>query len=344
MATDEILSKYRQMFTPHPMPRVPRDLKDKRPAAPLLFSTASYEAREQFETYRSHVSSFLQVQPPQHARPADGFLAELLNVNLGKLILVSGHIAASTKLSLPRSARRSPVDHWWLTRARSGETWLEAGDRRIHARPGDIYLFSPDQDFRSRTTDYDILSLILPRAAFAPVADTLDRLSGTILAGNLAALLGDHLTSLETRIAGMSPEEIAAAGQATLEMIIACVHPSRDRVQEAATAIEAALFERARAYIQVNLGNPALSPEHLMQALRVSRSNLYRAFERVGGVSRYIQLSRLLAARDALSVESERRVQEIAYDYGFPLSSDFTRAFRREFGMTPREMREQQRR
>ena len=203
MATDEILSKYRQMFTPHPMPRVPRDLKDKRPAAPLLFSTASYEAREQFETYRSHVSSFLQVQPPQHARPADGFLAELLNVNLGKLILVSGHIAASTKVSLPRSARRSPVDHWWLTRARSGETWLEAGDRRIHARPGDIYLFSPDQDFRSRTTDYDILSLILPRAAFAPVADTLDRLSGTILAGNLAALLGDHLTSLETPLSAV---------------------------------------------------------------------------------------------------------------------------------------------
>jgi AraC-like DNA-binding protein len=103
------------------------------------------------------------------------------------------------------------------------------------------------------------------------------------------------------------------------------------------------LFERARLYIQNYLGESDLTPERVAQQLRVSRSNLYRTFEHVGGVARFIQQKRLRAAHAELVARPDRQVQEIAYRYGFKLASDFTRAYRREFGMSPREARERAR-
>jgi AraC-like DNA-binding protein len=80
------------------------------------------------------------------------------------------------------------------------------------------------------------------------------------------------------------------------------------------------------------------------RGLRISRSNLYRAFESVGGVARYVLRKRLHAAHAELIGTIDRQVQEIAYHHGFKLASDFARAFRREFGISPRQARERARR
>jgi AraC-like DNA-binding protein len=325
MADEDIVSQYRQVLASVPLPRTPRDFNDKRPSAARLFSTNLYERREQFAVYRSRCSSMWEAELPAGVSAAAGFPAEYMTCNLGEIILNSGWVSPHTRTRLSGRSRRSPLDHWWLVRSRSGEAWFEAGDRQIHA------------------SNYDALSLALPRAAFAAVADRLDTLCMTILAGNLTGLLADHLSSLERRLAGMSAEEIVAAGGATVEMISAYVQPSPDRLHEARPAIEAVLFERARAYIEADLGNPELTPELLMQTLCVSRSNLYRTFEHVGGISRFIQRCRLLAARDALVAGRGGRVQDLAYRYGFTRGSDFARAFRREFGMSPREIRDVER-
>ncbi|WP_442920266.1 helix-turn-helix domain-containing protein [Mesorhizobium sp. WSM4935] len=90
----------------------------------------------------------------------------------------------------------------------------------------------------------------------------------------------------------------------------------------------------------MHLSDRELTLELLMKELGMSRSRLYRAFHHAGGVARYIQRRRFLAARAALLRESHHRIHEIAYRYGFPLASDFTRAFRREFGYSPSEARD----
>ena len=339
MEGNSITSKHWEILDRGPLPRSPRQLDDKNPAVASVVSTAAYAPREQFDVWRGRVSSLWDVSLPLEASVAGGFAAEYMTCPMGEIILNSGRCPAHSMHRLPVSSRRSPIDHWWLIRATAGEAWIETGERQMHARPGDMYLISLDQDFRGRFADSDVLTVALPRDAFRSVAATLDSMCNTALSGNLAGLLADHLSNLETRVAGMSPEELVEAGRATVNMTAACIQPSRDRLHEARGTIEAVLFEQARSYIQLHLSNPGLTPEHLEQALRVSRSNLYRAFRHVGGVSHYIQRCRLLAAHDALSDVTGRQIQEIAYSYGFKLASDFTRAFRREFGYSPRDAR-----
>ena len=72
----------------------------------------------------------------------------------------------------------------------------------------------------------------------------------------------------------------------------------------------------------------------------MSRSNLYRLFEDTGGIARYIQHERLLEAGAILAdPASTQTVSVIAEDLCFADASGFSRAFKREFGYTPREAR-----
>lgn len=336
------LDHYRGVLEWKPFPPAPHDPGDRRPAVPRGVSTLAYAPEYQFDVWRAHHGPLMDIGLPPGTTPAHGFVAEFMTCGLGGLSLAYGHADAhSFGQALGQAGgRRTPVGCWRLMLLAVGEIWVETPDGQVHVRPGDLFLLSLDEPFRGRATHYGGLSLTLPRDLFVAAAANFDSASGAVLTGPLSALLVDYLRSLEARLIGMSPEELVLAGRATAEMLAACVGPSRDRQEQVRSAIASILFDRARSHIQAHFGDPELTPERVAQDLRVSRSNLYRVFEQAGGVSRYIQQCRLFAAHAALTHEGGRRIQDIAYSCGFKLASDFTRAFRREFGFSPREARD----
>lgn len=340
---DEVHSlTHRAQFLDHaPLPREPRDIRDRTPGRPRFFSTRPYQPAEQFEVWKTRISRLVEVGPSEDFDPARGFAVEFMTCNMADVVLTSGHFAAQ---SLARITRAAPIDYWWLFLGRSGDAWFESGERRLRAPPGAMFVISLDKEFRGRITDYDGQIVALPRSAFVGVADELDSISATLLSGGLIDLLADHLRNLEARLYDMAADEIRHAGRATAAMIAACIQPSANRLEQAQGAIDSVLFERARLYIETHQGEFDLTPERVAQGLRISRSNLYRAFESVGGVARFIQRKRLQAAYADLVATDNTQVQEIAYRHGFRLASDFTRAFRREFSISPREARERARR
>jgi AraC-like DNA-binding protein len=83
-----------------------------------------------------------------------------------------------------------------------------------------------------------------------------------------------------------------------------------------------------------------LEPKTLARLVGMSRSNLYRLFEDIGGVARYIQRERLLEAYAILSdLKKVQSISKIAEDFCFADASSFNRTFKREFGYTPSEAR-----
>lgn len=101
------------------------------------------------------------------------------------------------------------------------------------------------------------------------------------------------------------------------------------------------IMARAKKLIAAQLAKRDLSPEKLCRDLNISRSRLYRIFAPSGGISNYIRRQRLLRTRDILSDDKDRRsISLIAEEWGFMDPSTYSRTFRREFGMTPKEARE----
>jgi AraC-like DNA-binding protein len=72
----------------------------------------------------------------------------------------------------------------------------------------------------------------------------------------------------------------------------------------------------------------------------MSRSQLYRVLESEGGAAHYIQRRRLSESFSILcDVSNTYPIAKIAEALCFADASSFTRAFRHEFGVTPREVR-----
>jgi AraC-like DNA-binding protein len=123
-------------------------------------------------------------------------------------------------------------------------------------------------------------------------------------------------------------------------MLIAAAFGKRTgRAGGARAAARAAVFGTLRRYIEANLHEPDLSPESVLLASQLSRPTLYRLFESEGGLATYIRNRRLSQAADELRRYPNKAVIEIAYGLGFNSASDFNRAFRRAFDMSPLDFR-----
>jgi AraC-like DNA-binding protein len=104
---------------------------------------------------------------------------------------------------------------------------------------------------------------------------------------------------------------------------------------------------QARCFIEAHLTEPDLTPATVARSLEVSPRYLRMLFaadrETVSG---YILRRRLeeCARQLASSLRRGQTITEIAFAGGFNATPHFARAFRRQFGMTPRQYRETHRR
>jgi AraC-like DNA-binding protein len=98
---------------------------------------------------------------------------------------------------------------------------------------------------------------------------------------------------------------------------------------------------QVRGYIRDHLSDPGLSPTTIAEALFVSRSTLYASVPPgTEGIAAEIQRQRLARAHAMLGDPADSRsIAQIATSVGMPDHSRFTRAFRRRYDATPREVR-----
>jgi len=95
-------------------------------------------------------------------------------------------------------------------------------------------------------------------------------------------------------------------------------------------------------FLDSRLADPELSIDHLVQAFRCSRSTVFRLFQEIGGVQRYIRDQRLAQCFRELTQPSSspKRIHQLAGQWGFQDAHHFSRLFKRQFGLTPSEAAE----
>jgi AraC-like DNA-binding protein len=153
-------------------------------------------------------------------------------------------------------------------------------------------------------------------------------------------MLADYMVLLERNLPSLPQEDTSHVGSAVEAMIEACLAPSVERLAKAGSQINVTLMERVRRAVGKHLHSPSLGPAKLCREAAVSRSHLYRLLEGEGGVARYIQRRRLSESFALLSdAANTLSICRIAEALCFADASSFSRAFRREFGMAPGDVR-----
>ncbi len=134
---------------------------------------------------------------------------------------------------------------------------------------------------------------------------------------------------------GAAPYFHAKALEA-LSALFARPNSVEPRVQQA----DHALVEQAEALISARFAEP-LTAQSIATELYVSRTKLCEAFRRVRGrgVAERLREERMKAARQLLA-SNAANVAEVARTVGYARSSSFDEAFRREFGCSPTEWRQ----
>jgi AraC-like DNA-binding protein len=98
--------------------------------------------------------------------------------------------------------------------------------------------------------------------------------------------------------------------------------------------------QRTDAIILDQFADPMLSPSRIAEQLSISLRQLYRAFDGTQSPAARIRRCRLNRAAEMLAERSiQAQVERIAQDCGFTSAEYFSRAFRREFGVSPRAYR-----
>ncbi|WP_412535239.1 helix-turn-helix domain-containing protein [Mesorhizobium sp. BAC0120] len=326
-------------------PREPSASEGLGPAGPpaltpLSFSTRGLPSQDQFAAWQALLAPLVDIRLPDGIGPEDGFPADHTAWNLGSMLVVQQRTPAHSYARSEARLRSSSIDHWYLVRLRTGLSWTEVDGRVAAGKPGTLELRSLARPFRGRATESEGLFLYLPRESFEHAAPALESRNNSILSGNVANLLIDYINGMEAKLHTLSEEDLPRVVQATRDMILSCLSPSKDQAPAAEQMAGVALMERARRYVQSNLGAVDLTPEAMCRALGISRTRLYELFEPSGGVNHYIQRRRLLAAHAALTDRNDsRRIIDIAEAVGFNSAANFSRAFSKEFGYSPREAR-----
>lgn len=317
-----------------------------------VFRTEDVPAEDRFDIWRELVGRTRSPSNTISPYAAD-FWGEYRSMELGPVTM---SVAASVPTRFWRNARlvrQYDPEVYHLSLVLDGELALDHAGRTDLFRPHDLHLAESSQPYDLRVRhDRERhvvrgLGIDFPRTLLHLPSNRVRELLGRGMSGRegMGALLSDFLIGLERQADTLRPADAARLGTVVLDLVSAWLAQVLDA--EAALSPETrqqAMAERIRAFIRQNLHDPELTPPVIAAAHHISVSYLHRVFEQHWHgetVAAWIRRQRLENASRDLADPALRTtpIHAVAARWGMPRASDFTRAFRARYGLSPREHR-----
>ena len=308
------------------------------------FSTAEETTRLQMLAWSDRLSRILDV-PVARAQVVKGFRGELDTYVTRRLVYLDSRtdpmLQARTAARISCDSMRDYCFHIVITGIADTETGHAQRRKSTQFVPG-ILALDMNQTMRmKRPTQAHVLAFFLPRSTVEAAIPNAESLHGRVVAyaSPLARLLREHLIALCHDIPAMSDEQAENALHVAADLILAAFSKDLRASHGVRVAARSAMLGRIKHYIDRHLHSGELAPEKILGSFPLARATLYRMFEDEGGLNRYIRNCRLRAAADELVRSRSIAVAQIGSRLGFSCASDFTRAFRRAYGIAPAEFR-----
>lgn len=283
---------------------------------------------------------------------ADDFRAcfQLLDLGAAQVSVLSYPSLRSRRTSA--LVRRSDPELYHLALTVRGRQSISRCQRDASVGVGDLLLYDSSQPCDASAFPDDAgavegIVVNVPRTAIPLPAAKVDRLLGAPLPGDsgMGALLSQFLIRLAPESHACRPQDAIRLGGLTVDLITAFLaHHTDTEDSVPRESRQQALMAGIHSFIERNLADPQLSPATVAASHHISVRYLHRLFQAQGvTVSAWIRHRRLEGCRrDLVSPQlSDRPIGFLAARWGYVRASEFTRAFRRAYGIPPNTYRQE---
>lgn len=270
------------------------------------------------------------------------FAARIDEMSLGALNLFELNVDPVT-ISRGRPCTPAVVEpEVFVSLLRRGRAELQREDCRLVQMPRDIVIWQRTPTTTWRYPSHQMRSIIfkisgdLAEAEIAGASHQSPRiLRGATPTAALLNNLVDEVIAL--RDISIRSRIACTTGQYVLDLLRAGLTADEPNSVEADR--RARHLERAKDYLLSRLGDADLTVENAASALDISERTLNRLFAQEGtSVMKWLQKQRLDSSFTILSRGGDVKIADVALDCGFVNFSHFSSAFRKAYGVTPREL------
>jgi AraC-like DNA-binding protein len=228
----------------------------------------------------------------------------------------------------------------------SGSSLVVQDGREATVRPGDLVLYRSTAPYTIIDGDgYRQHQLRIPQHELAIPSEVLQMVTATRLSPGhpVSDLASAYFQRLISQQRALSEARAQIVSQPSLELIRAVIstHLDTDSLKTRESH-HATLLLRVLEYTRTHLGEPTLNAAQIATEHHVSVRHLYNVLA-AGGISLgdWIRQQRLEACRTELNRPHAQDVTiaSVAQRWGFRDASNFGRAFRAEYGLSPSEWR-----
>src|SRR6185437_12921688 len=309
----------------------------------LEFSTSGVPEKDKAAFWREHYG---QVMLRVDLEPAPDRVFEATNrcLSLPGLQLLEG---SSSPARISRSGQylADGNDDIVLAINRSGSVIINSGGRECRLGEGEALVMSGDEaGSYHRTTLGEALAVRVPRTMFDSTVVSLDdALMRPIPADHGALKLMEDYAGWLLNAGIIDHQLLNLSVRHIQDLLALTIGPTADFADTARTrGLRAARLKLAKSFIVSQSQRRDLSVGAVAASLNVTPRYVQRLFEADGTTfSEFLTRQRLARAHRLLCEPSSSTaaISTIAYDVGFGDLSYFNRCFRREYAMTPREVR-----
>jgi AraC-like DNA-binding protein len=302
-----------------------------------VFSTCHVPVDARVDYWQQVIDRTLMPLRGRHQRK--DFRAQLVTGDVGSVRVAEATTPAGECYRTPKLVRGADHDRYQVDVVASGNVIVEQDGRQSRLGAGDIALLDPSRPVHYAASDSRHVSVLFPRAMLSLRADDLAGLTAVRISGwhGTGALVSSLARQLPRHLDDYQADEAVRLGTALIDLLGTALASRLDRTLPRDIR-QRALLQNIYAFMDANLGDPALSPASVAAAHHISLRSLYKLFEtEPTTVAEWVRQRRLdRCRRDLLDPDlRDRPVAAIATRWGLPDPAHFSRLFTATHGVPP---------
>lgn len=308
-----------------------------------VFDSADVPVHEAVEAWR-HVTASALVPTEFRVLEPSVFTARLEAISLGMAQVAVMSYASLTSRRTAALIRRSDPEQYQVALIRTGRQGIEQNRTRALARPGELMIYDSSRPFEAFCDSGPLKAksvvLQFPKRLLPLPAARVARLFAASLPGTsgVGRLLSRFMITLADEELDCTERDALRIERTAVDLVSAVLaHHLDDDAPPGSRAH--VLYLNITSFIDRNLHRPDLEPAVIASAHHISVRHLHRIFQQHHGtgVSAHIRTRRLDRCRRDLADPdlNHLTIASIATRWGFTRPADFSRAFRRETGLSP---------